>query len=238
MSAKFFACMLLACTLCFAEQVDWGSNIHYEKPELYLVNGKQTLMNNKEWKNEMLSMFPKEERSLNQLVAVSSWIDDSFVFDKGHGVTIGVITSDEIYNSKQIRGSHDKALVFSSIVRFLGYPCIFVDTTSITWSKNYNEGLPVADYALGHVFVEVYFEGKWVLFDVVKGVFLDSYDVKNPYILIDWHEFEPIGFYVIDKGRDNWDFGIYSLEDLTTRQKSIAPSVAANYELISSNLQK
>jgi transglutaminase-like putative cysteine protease len=73
---------------------------------------------------------------------------------------------------------------------------------------------------VGHVFVEVYVDGKWVLIDPTNGWYVDDgYDPVNPVIPlkgpIAGSTEEIYGFYVECKGVDTWDFGIHSPSEST-----------------------
>ena len=222
----FFTIFLF--TSCIATEVAWKGKLHYDTPEFYMINGEQTEIHNERWKEEILEKFSQYPSSLEQLITIQDWIRNSFKFNRGYGVTIGSVTSEEIYASKEVRGGHDISLIFSSIIRQLGYPCIFVETTSVMWSKTYAQGMQ--SEARGHVFVEILLDGQWILFDPCTGFCLVDYDCQNPYIFIDHYKDESDGFYVLGKGKDNWDLGIYCLDDLLKIQHDTAVCIFKNID--------
>jgi hypothetical protein len=68
---------------------------------------------------------------------------------------------------------------------------------------------------IGHVFVEVYLDGRWVLIDSTNGWYVEGgHDPADPVIplkgLIAGSTEEIYGFYVECKGLDTWGLGIHS----------------------------
>jgi hypothetical protein len=99
---------------------------------------------------------------------------------------------------------------------------------SIAWAKEYVSGKKVP--YLGHVFVEVYVDGKWVLVDPSNDwVAADGYDPADPVIplkgFIAGENNETYGFYVMRKGLDSWDYEIHSNADLQELMRNTAGQV-------------
>lgn len=119
---------------------------------------------------------------------------------------------------RRLGGCHDWGLVYASIVRELGYPAVMVDTASLAWLKQKQAGQK-GSY-VGHVFVEVYLAGIWMLVDSTNNWYVEAaYDPANPVIPLKGNvagaNEEDYGFYVMRKGVDSWDYGIRSNSELT-----------------------
>ena len=136
-----------------------------------------------------------------------------------------MVTVDELLVERRLGGCHDHGLVYSAVARELGYPAVMTETVSIAWVKQFQDG--EAGTHIGHVFVEVYIEGKWVLIDSTNGYYIeDGYDTANPVIPLEGQiagsNEEIYVFYVGRKGIDTWDFGIHSLDENNQAMDTLA----------------
>lgn len=186
--------------------------IDYANPEQYLAPGDQTHISSP----EILDPLRSDQKSISQLRRVFLWKRREFEPYSAGGKTIGVVTVDQLLEERRLGGCNDHGLVFASVVRELGYPAVMVFTASIAWMELYQAGEP-SDH-IGHVFVEVYVDGKWVLIDSTSGHYVqEGYDPTNPVIplkgTIAGSSDEIYGFYVTHKGIDQWDLGIHSRDD-------------------------
>ena len=207
---------------CFCSKNRW--NIDYDDPELYLTPGLQSIISSQEIIEELEERFTKFE-NFEGLRELYLWIQRDFKMFKGGGKLIGKVTTDELLNRKELSGCSDVALVFSAVARYLGYPSLMVDTASITWAVEYKADTRT-DYA-GHVFVETYVSSKWILVDPSSGDFIMDYNSSNPVIPIKT-ENEIEGYYVILKGKDMWDYGVESPDDLHLKLQAFAKSFDYN----------
>lgn len=184
--------------------------LDYRKPDQYLAQGRQTQLTPAELAELGPAILPRlsgRPAGLEQLAGLFEWLRGDFESWNAGGSTIGEATARELLLSKRLGGCHDFALVFAAITRVLGYPAVMVDTAGIDWIKNSTAGAK-GPYT-GHVFVEVYVDGRWILVDATNGTFVaDGYDPGNPAI--------PLGkgYYVMCKGADTWGYGINSNQQL------------------------
>lgn len=193
-------------------KVPYGSafGIDYTQPQNYLKQGQQSIISDP----SILETLQSGEQSLEHLEQIYAWLKGEFTTYAAQGKTIGVVTVDELLANRRLGGCHDHGLVYAAVARELGYPAIMTRTISIAWIGQFQDGNP--NPHIGHVFVEVFLNGKWVLIDSTNGWYLeDGYDPANPVIplrgSIAGSSEEIFGFYVERKGIDTWDFGIYNL---------------------------
>jgi hypothetical protein len=179
------------------------------RPELYLEQGEQSVISNP----SELDALRAEDQSLAQLGDIYRWLKGVFEAYRAGGKTIGVVTVDQLLEERRLGGCHDHGLVYAAVARELGYPAVMVRAVSIAWAEQLQAGEKGPQ--VGHVFVEVYLDGKWVLIDSTNGWYVhDGYDPANPVIPlkgpIAGSTEEIYGFHVECKGLDTWDFRIHS----------------------------
>ena len=199
--------------------------IDYANPEQYLTPGEQTRISSP----EVIDHLRSDQKSISHLRRVYLWKKGEFERYSARGATIGVVTVDQLLEERRLGGCNDHGLVFASVVRELGYPAVFVHTNSIAWMELHQAGKATSH--VGHVFVEVYVDGKWVLIDSTNGHYIDEdYDPTNPVIplkgAIAGSSEEIYGFYVTHKGIDQWNLGIRNMKGLFTDMENVANQVA------------
>jgi transglutaminase-like putative cysteine protease len=195
--------------------------IDYANPEKYLTPGEQTTISDP----SVIDHLRRENQSIAHLREVYRWLKEEFTAYSAGGKTIGVITVDQLLEERRLGGCNDHGLVFAAVVRELGYPAVYVHTVSIAWIEQFQAG--TATTYIGHIFVEVYLEGKWILVDPTGGHFLaEGYDPVNPVIPlkgpIAGSSEEIYGFYVEAKGLDTWDLGYFSLKENNQAMEELA----------------
>jgi hypothetical protein len=173
----------------------------------------------------MLDPLRTDEQSLAHLHSIYRWLKREFEPRRDGGKSIGVVTADQLLAEGSLAGCHDYGLVYAAVARELGYPAVMMHTVSIAWVGQFQAG-EKGTY-VGHVFVEVYLDGKWVLIDSTNGWYVeDGYDPTDPVIplkgSIAGSSKEIYGFYVEVKGVDIWDFGVHSLADTTRGMEELA----------------
>jgi transglutaminase-like putative cysteine protease len=198
--------------------------IDYAHPEVYLEQGEQTGV------TDPLALNPLRVQAdgIDHFAHIYRWLRNDFTYYRAGGKTIGNITVDELLEKRQLGGCHDFGLVFAAVVRELGYPAVVVESYSITWVKQYQEDK--SGSLAGHVFVEVYSNGSWILVDPTNGWYVEKdYDPTNPVIPLKGSIAGPIeevyGYYIGLKGTDTWAYGIYSLSELRQAAKDLTAQI-------------
>ena len=214
--------VLTAASFAAAAEGRTPFGIDYSHPERYTAQGRQTLLTRAELAElepAILSRLSHRPAGLEQLAGVFEWLQSDFDSWNAGGATIGAVTVRELIQAKSLGGCHDFALVFAAITRLLGYPAVMVDTVGIDWINTPIAGAK-ARYT-GHVFVEVFVDGRWILVDATNGPHVaGGYDPQNPAIPIGQ------GYYVMRKGSDTWGYGINSNRQLQQLMEETAEKLA------------
>lgn len=187
--------------------------IDYQHAEQYLIQGKQSRISNP----TALDRLRTKRQSLAHLGDIYRWLKDDFTTHSAGGETIGVVTVDQLLVERRLGGCHDHGLVYAAAARELGYPALMARTNSIAWVERFQAGGEQESY-VGHVFVEVYLNGRWLLVDATNGWYVkEKYDPANPVIPLRGQvassSDELYGYYVERKGIDIWSFGIHSPDE-------------------------
>jgi hypothetical protein len=208
-------------TLTASQRYQSAFGIGYGNPEKYLAQGEQTRLTNPKVIDSLRGKTP----SIAHLGEIYFWIKREFKTWSAGGKTIGAITTDQLLTERRLGGCHDWGLVYASIARELGYPVVMIDTASIAWAKQFQVGQK-GPY-VGHVFVEVFVDGKWVLVDSTNNWYVESgYDPANAVIplkgSVAGSNEETYGFLVMRKGVDTWGYGIRSNQELLRVMEDLA----------------
>jgi hypothetical protein len=200
--------------------------IDYANPKEYLVQGEQSQISNP----KALEPLYSDEKNLDHLGYIYYWLKNKFTTYPAGGRTIGVVTVDQLLEDRRLGGCHDHGLVYAAIVRELGYPAIMVRSASIAWINKFQADEKEAELHIGHVFVEVYLDDKWVLIDPTNGIYVeDNYNPAKAVIPLKGHSTglteEMYGFYVEHKGIDIWASGIHSQADSTESMDKLARQI-------------
>ena len=109
-------------------------DIDYNNPEKYLIPGKQSTIDEKyleEIKREILI----SKQDIEGVGKIFSWMMKNFSTFAGGGSEIGINTINKLLKRRTASGCHDHGLIFSSILRYFGYPAIMVDAAGIQWAE-------------------------------------------------------------------------------------------------------
>jgi hypothetical protein len=198
--------------------------IDYGQPEKYMAQGEQTRFANPSVMGVLLQRKP----GMAQVREIFGWLRAEFKASAEGGAAIGISTTEQLLKDRKMTGCHDWALVYSSFARALGYPAVMVDAAGIPWIKQFQGGQK-SPYS-GHVFTEIFVEGKWILIDSTNGWTVENgYDPANPIIPLKagfpGETTDLYGFYIMRKGLDSWGYGIHSNAELTRLMEETARQV-------------
>ena len=205
------------------ENYDYSFGIDYDNPEKYLVPGEQSDLNDT-YLEEIRSIIGTPEQSIEGIRIVCNWFNSNFTFSNAGGSMIGKKTVDELYESKTFYGCHSAALIISSVLREFGFPAVMIETASIVWANEYNDG--TSQGFAGHVMTEVYVSDKWILPDN-NCTYVVNYDCMNPFISMKDlnYDYYKQGMFIYAKGIDMWDYGVFDESDTHEKMINFAENI-------------
>jgi hypothetical protein len=162
--------------------------IHYAKPEEYIVVSP-SFGDAKRIRQVASSL--KKATPEQTLVAIGTWINSNLRYDDK--AAYAWRNFDDALNTKVYGGCADHALVFAALVRACGIPAVFVKTMDADWIREFRTTGTSQSWR-GHVFLEVYLNGKWNLLDAAAMQLYDQYDPAMRLL--------PGNRYAYDKGAD------------------------------------
>lgn len=131
----------------------------------------------------------KPERSL---AAIHAWIAANLTYDAREAYEyrdFGQACDRKVYG-----GCADYAVVFTALSRACGIPTVFVKTMDADWIREFRAAGTCTSWR-GHVFLEVFIDGRWRLLDPEALRLYDDYDPANRRVL-------PGERWAYDKGDD------------------------------------
>lgn len=194
--------------------------IEYDHPDKYLAQGAQTTMAPGHQATIRLLGIGKD--SVAEIERLIAW-KRQFRNKPAGGRHVGRRTVNEILDSRELTGCHDHGLLLAAALRQCGYPAIMVDATGIGWSKAYPEQ---RKGYVGHVFIETFVSGKWILIDSTTGRMAMDYDPRNPVVPLK-NDGDATGYYVMFKGTDPAGYGIRDIRELNAAQDRFAATLRA-----------
>lgn len=233
---RIFGLDLTALEKAWLEQIDdeeaaarpqfFGKSPDYDNPALYLAPGPQSGISMSAAALRAEIGVSSAANAEELVPAVYRWMT-GFSAGAAGGALIGKTTADGLLRGRYLSGCHDWALLFSSVLRRLGYPALMADAAGIKWARGYDGSGGFA----GHVFAEAYLEGRWMLIDANTGRYVRNYDPRNPVIPLRVGG-ETAGLYVMLKGVDPLSYGIAGSGDLNEKMKLFAarlPGLSLEY---------
>jgi hypothetical protein len=200
-------------------QFNWQSTIDYSTPGKYLQAGRISGLS-AENAEKVKKYIGLDETATPKLTIVKAVY--RFMLDKGNfssqaagGSLIAKRTINQVFQDKALSGCHDYGLVLSSLLRLYGIPAVFVDTALLSWANDYVGG-KAAGFD-GHIFVEAFVDGKWILLNSTIPQMISEYNPQNPLLGFSLNGSE---YFVMFKGIDPWDYGIYGNEDIQSAMRA------------------
>lgn len=125
--------------------------------------------------------------------------------DTEHKIKKFTRTSEEIFCDKIWSGCSDVGTALAPILRINGILTVYVQSAKIDWVKELQKHNDGAYSHQGHIFLEIYLNDKWMLFDSTAGMIYPDYDYHN-YSL-------PNQYYVFSKFLTGHEVGCTNLEN-------------------------
>jgi len=218
--------VLCVCTAAAGSQdsSEKGPNsygIDYDNPDKYLQPGEKTTIK-KEYLDTIRQEMSVSGKTMDDLRVIFLWKQLKFRKMYAQGKLIGKSSVNSILKEGMLTGHHDDALLMVAVFREFGFPAVMVDAVGVQWAFDYKEGKTVT--FVGHVYVEVFVEGKWILMDTTSNRYIEDYNPLDPVIPLPT-KLEPKGFYVMLKGVDTAAYGIKSYGALKKKMKAYAKTI-------------
>ena len=126
------------------------------------------------------------------LAAIHKWVNAELKYDANAAYVYRDF--DQACDAKLYGGCADYAVVFTALSRACGIPTVFVKTMDADWIREFRAGGKPSSWR-GHVFLEVFVDGKWKLLEPGEPRIYEDYDPKTRRLL-------PGERWAYDKGAD------------------------------------
>jgi transglutaminase-like putative cysteine protease len=189
-------------TLCKLDydQLIVDFDIDYSSPDSFLLPGAQSTLDSASI-IQIQNIFSPYSSDLLLIRTLCQWVNQNYTWENAGGSMVGKVTAQELYTERKLYGCHSAALLISSMLRYLGFPVVMVETASVDWAYDYKQGK--TQNFIGHVMNEVYVDEQWILLDN-NGQFTLEYDVTQPYIYTSTPQIRHL--FVVAKGFDTLDY--------------------------------
>lgn len=191
----------------------------YADPGLALAAGEQSRLDPRQGADALKEAGVSGKDPLKDAARIHRWLAENFKSRAAGGAFIGKSTASSLLASRELTGCHDWALLLSALLRSAGTPALMADAAGEQWMAAARAGLPLQGFS-GHVFVEAFAGGRWVLLDPVSGRYLADYDPGNPSIPMEAGD--QTSYRVMFKGLDPAGYGLRGVEDLNARMLRFA----------------
>lgn len=171
-------------------------------------NDLTSLLENKEQNEvgESMLYFASQISSINKIEDLK-YLDALFYsyFRQDKTTKKFACTSEEIFSRKTFSGCSDIGLAISSILRMKGIPTVYVESAKIEWIQYVQMNDERKELMQGHIFLEIYLENKWYLYDPTFRFVYDNYDYNNLCL--------PRDYYVFAKALNCHELGVHSVQE-------------------------
>lgn len=162
--------------------------INYERPQDYLELPRS--LGTPE-RIRALAASLKADSPARTLLAIGRWMNSNLACD--NRAAYAWRDFDRVLDTKVYGGCADQALVFGALARACGIPTGWVKTMDADWIREFRSEGTCTSWR-GHVFLEVYLDGRWQLLDASGMRLYGDYDPAMRIL--------PGGRYAYDKGGD------------------------------------
>ena len=157
--------------------------------------------------NSLMEFSSKIEKieTISDIANLCNLFQNYVVHDKNNVVPKFSRTSEEIFQDKLWSGCSDVATALAPIFRLKGVPTVYLQSAYFGWIEKLNKNDPTAKFIRGHIFLEIYFDNKWMLLDPTNFYLYTNYDYNNLYL--------PRNYYAFSKSLNGHELGFDSLEN-------------------------
>jgi transglutaminase-like putative cysteine protease len=148
------------------------------------------------------------ETAEEKLRAIATWINAHLRFREEDAYAWRSV--DQILSDGTYGGCADHSVVFGSLSRAVGIPTVWVKTMDADWIREFVRADGKVTSWRGHVFLEVFIHGRWMLFDATELTLQRDYDPRQRIL--------PGNRYAYDKGGDPYSLVLSPRWDLWKQQ--------------------
>jgi len=224
-SAFFFLCALFLLPSCTFMSGRGSPNGFLESPDspipddvaVWLQEGEQTIPTHR-----ILNMAKRISGRTrgHRVINAMNEVYRVFSYDLWLSSCQFTQTTGEIFEAREMGGCSDYALVQVTLFRALGIPSRMVMTANTAWMQRYRRDNRFI--TMGHTFIEAFLDDKWYLIDPAYRCIFSNYDPGSPYY--------PREQYFFRRGKDFWDVGIRTAEDLDEAMGKLAMDYTGDYK--------
>jgi hypothetical protein len=157
-SIPSFVSFLVLSSFCYGATPDVES-IDYSNPQTYLAISDS--LGNRKAIIEQASKL-KGESEVATIRNVVTWMDQTLQYKDS--LAYRWRNYDEVLRSKCYGGCADYGIVCGVLLKGAGIPVVWVKTMDVAWIWDFKKGRSPKSWS-GHVFLEVFVNGKWSLLD-------------------------------------------------------------------------
>lgn len=117
----------------------------------------------------------KGNLDLDTIRNVLLWMDRALKYDAK--LAYRWRNCDDVMREKTYGGCADQGIVCGVLLKGAGIPTVWVKTMDVAWIWNFKKGRPFTSWS-GHVFLEVFVNGKWSLLDPGGKTLYQDYSPK------------------------------------------------------------
>ena len=117
----------------------------------------------------------KGKSDLDTIRSVLVWMDQNLKYDDKKAYQWR--NYDDVMREKTYGGCADQGVVCGVLLKGAGIPTVWVKTMDVAWIWDFKKGRPFTSWS-GHVFLEVFINGKWSLLDPGGKTLYQDYSPK------------------------------------------------------------
>ena len=164
-------CMIVASTRAAdAPSTPSFDRVRYDRPDDYLVLNP-SLGSAERIRTAAAPL--KRSTPQRTLAAIHKWVNAELRYDAKAAYEYR--NFDQACDAKLYGGCADYAVVFTALSRASGIPTVFVKTMDADWIREFRGGENPSSWR-GHVFLEVFLDGKWRLLEPGELRIYENYD--------------------------------------------------------------
>ena len=170
---KIFFIYLFLCSGIVYSSVPSVDFIDYSNPDRYLEIA-DSLGDQDEIISNALKL--KDNSDFITIRNVLNWMESNLKYDPDRAYTWR--NFEDAIKDKTYGGCADQGIVCGVLLKGAGIPVIWIKTMDVSWIWDFKKGRKFESWS-GHVFLEVYVDGKWMLLDPRAKMIYKDYSQKT-----------------------------------------------------------